>query len=63
MKNRLEDCEAQCDQDYDLNRANCEWNWMMHGRNATIYQQCMSRARAIQVACFQECMKEFEDGQ
>jgi hypothetical protein len=57
----LEECEKTCDEEYDRDRRTCEWVWMMRGRHAADYQFCMSMARAEQVACFQECMKDTGD--
>ncbi|MFN7640138.1 MAG: RHS repeat-associated core domain-containing protein, partial [bacterium] len=55
QKDALDECEAQCDSQYDADRALCAVWWMTTGRNPSAYRLCMDRTRERHLQCYQDC--------
>jgi RHS repeat-associated protein len=51
-------CEADCDKDYDRDRAWCEARWKMKGRQASEYRDCMEDVRSKYLKCYERCKEE-----
>jgi RHS repeat-associated protein len=54
-KQTLEECEQECDDDYDDGVVDCEWRWKMRGRQSNDYRECMNNVRSKYIKCYQNC--------
>ncbi|NDZ17812.1 RHS repeat domain-containing protein [Variovorax sp. WS11] len=51
----LDQCEADCDADYDVEQQKCEAWWKTTGRDPGAYRLCISNARRTHIQCIQNC--------
>lgn len=50
-----EQCEKQCDEQWDKDMFQCEWMWKMKGRQKGGWAACKREANRRYIACYQSC--------